>query len=392
MSKTVLFQIACAPLLATLVLPSLTHAGAINPFNPVIARVQLSTDSGLRGLPVFLDEYDGVTGSLVQSIAVPTSGGSALVLDSSITEGMLNTTVDGTKIIFAGYRKNAFTPGAPALSTTAATPGAPRVIGSVAVSTGTVDTSFTTGNWALGSIRAVASVDGSSYYAATGSSNQGVSYIPSSGATPVQIANPNRNTRFVTLANFGAQTNTLVAGDGATGDRIYTYGSLPTTSLAASPLFTGLSVDNTAVQGMKFFDLDPAIPGDDAVYFVQTGQPTLGGGLNRGVQKWVIDPNTSTWVAKGFVATVADVDALDVSGYVDGSDVTLFVSGSTKLYKFVDTTGPTGSIGGSLSDYVLTTVGSGFQYRGVAVAVPEPTSLAFLGAGALGLLSRRRRS
>src|SRR5262245_8201285 len=86
---------------------SLRAAGAFSPGNLVIYRVGTGTGSLLNtGNPVFVDEYSPA-GTLVQSIALPTTTvGSNRRLISSGTassEGMLTRSADGRYLVLAGY-------------------------------------------------------------------------------------------------------------------------------------------------------------------------------------------------------------------------------------------------------------------------------------------------
>ncbi|MSU60114.1 MAG: hypothetical protein EXS35_18415 [Pedosphaera sp.] len=109
---------------------------AIAPGDLVIYRVDGGGVAlGNAATSVFLDEYT-VTGTLVQSLAMPTTGATALTaVGNSTTEGVISRSQDGTTFIFTGYRKNVGL--ANPSADTAATTG--RVIGALPLS-GVVNT------------------------------------------------------------------------------------------------------------------------------------------------------------------------------------------------------------------------------------------------------------
>jgi hypothetical protein len=69
--------------------------------------------------------------------------------------------------------------------------------------------------------------------------------------------------------------------------------------------------------------------------------------------------------------------------------VTFYTSQFGKVSVATDTGGYNGTIDASLADGF--TPAANYSFRGIAVVVPEPTSIVLLGGiGALGLLARRR--
>src|ERR1043165_9483961 len=104
------------------------HAAPITPGDLVIYRVgDGSAALGTTATAVFLDEYT-ITGTLVQSLALPTTGGSALTaVGNASTEGIISRSQDGSTLIYTGYRKAAGGT-SPASDTYITTP---RVIGTL---------------------------------------------------------------------------------------------------------------------------------------------------------------------------------------------------------------------------------------------------------------------
>src|SRR5262245_207238 len=81
-------------------------AGTIGVGNLVIYRAgDGSAALNANATAVFLDEYT-MGGTPVQSIALPSSGGSALTATgNSTTEGIISRAQDGKGLLFTGYRK-----------------------------------------------------------------------------------------------------------------------------------------------------------------------------------------------------------------------------------------------------------------------------------------------
>src|SRR5438045_132355 len=83
-----------------------------------------SASLSTAGTAVFIDEYT-TSGSLVQSIAIPSAGTAALVMSgSSTSEGALMRSPNGGFLCFAGYNA---TLGLPAIPNTSCT-NVPRVV------------------------------------------------------------------------------------------------------------------------------------------------------------------------------------------------------------------------------------------------------------------------
>src|SRR5262245_57447926 len=125
---------------------------AFTPGNLVIYRV--GTGSGAlssAATAVFLDEYTP-TGTLVQSIALPTTGTGLLTASGSATsEGLLNRSTDGHFLLVTGYNA---TPG-----TSSVAGGSDlRVVDSVGAN-GTIASVTTTSAFSGNNIRSAISVD-----------------------------------------------------------------------------------------------------------------------------------------------------------------------------------------------------------------------------------------
>src|SRR5438067_9892638 len=170
------------------------------------------------GTAVFLDEYTPA-GTLVQSVAMPTTGASGRLVASgtATTEGFLSRSEDGRYLVVPGYDAAL---GATVTSSTTV----PRVIGRVDAN-GAVDTSTSYIDAAsAGNLRSATSSDGSRYW--TSGSTQGPRTIVHGATTATVISTNNTNTRQINI--FADQ---LYLASGAGTVRMATIGTgLPTTA------------------------------------------------------------------------------------------------------------------------------------------------------------------
>ena len=110
---------------------------------------------------MFIDEY-APAGVYVQSVAMPTSGASAMTADPvGFTGGFMGRTVNGQSLLIPGYRKNVSDPGSPSIDSALSTP---RVIGLVDRNENINATTALTESFSTNSFRSIASVDGTSFY------------------------------------------------------------------------------------------------------------------------------------------------------------------------------------------------------------------------------------
>ncbi len=345
------------------------HGAAITPGNLVIYRVGAGGVAlGTTATAVFLDEYT-LTGSLVQSLALPTSGGSAFsAVGTSTTEGIISRSQDGNALIFTGYRKAAggTSPASDTYVTTS------RVIGTLTVG-GTINTTTTlindNGATTANTIRSATSVDGTTAFWVSTSSRVSYHGSPFTAAGTTQI--DARNSRQVNLSD-----NTLFAGNGSTAitGKVQTYGTLPTGATAAFPIVSLLTAD--AVNGFTLFDLNPSIAGVDTLYALSTVENLL--------RKYTFDG--LLWSASGSLSASS---AVNLTGYQNGSAVELFLTSTSTLFSKTDSSGYGGTLtAGALASIATAGVNTGF--RGIGI-VPEPSTFVLALAGAAGLLIFRRR-
>ena len=363
-SATILRRVATATCVFALALTATNvQASALTPGDLLIYRV--GTGSGALGslaTAVFLDEYTPV-GTLVQSIALPTTGSAALTaVGNDATEGIMSAAQSSSVLVFTGYRADAGTP-----NPSSSTPDVVnRVVGTIGLA-GLANTSVALTD-ASGTIRSATSRDGSSlFYIGT---SAGLRYVgsPSGAATSTQI--DSRNTRQALL-----NSNTLFASGTLAGsaDKVQTYGTLPTGPTTGTPIVTTTVTDT--MNGYALFDLSSSVAGADTLYVLSTSQ-------NR-VLKYTF--NGTSWTASGSISANG---AVNLAGVAIGSTVDLFLTSGSTLYSEIDSSGYNANITGSLSS--LATVGANEAFRGVAV-VPEPSTFSLGLVAAATLLALRRR-
>src|SRR5262245_13013147 len=281
----------------------------------VIARVG-DGSSGLAntGNAVFLDEYK-TDGSLVQSIALPTTANGAnhqLIMSGTATsEGLLTQSADGRYLLLAGYGRD---PGGSGSVVSTASATVNRIVGRIDAG-GNIDTSTALADYADGSNpRSVASSNGTDLW--VDGAAGGIRYTTLGAATSTQLSTTVTNLRQAEIVNNQLYIST---SSGSTV-RIGTVGSgLPTTS--------GQTISNlpgflTAVSPYSFFlaDLSSSVAGLDTLYVAEDG--TSGGQI----QKFSLV--SGSWTATGTVSAAA---VRGLTGVVNGTTVNLYgtTGGST---------------------------------------------------------------
>ncbi len=326
-------------------------------------------------------------GSLVNTIAVPSSGTSAVTIKlSATTEGLLSLSPDGRYVTFAGYRADVGTAN-PGTSTTIN-----RAIGRLDVTNGALDTSTDFLAYTGDSIRSAVTNNGTNFWlggagtAGDGGlryldgANYGTSNAPTVAITHGQGGNPNTRPTYIYEGQLYMGTSSTNPGNGIAkvGD------GLPTTD---PQTYTSLTTTNS--QAFFFADLSPTVGynggSNDTLYSASTS----------GLAKFSYHPDTQSWVANGTAIALTNT-LLDIAGTTSGSTVTVYGSSTTVndvLYKLVDTAGYDTAPNGTWSALANAPLaGVNTEYRGLVVLVPEPTGLCLLGFAAIGLLRRGRRN
>lgn len=359
--------------IASVVVPgAAVYAVPVTPGNLVIYRVGASGGAALNNTAtaVFLDEYT-TAGALVQSIPVTTTGTSALTaVGNATTEGIISPSQDGTALVYTGYRKDAggANPSADSYATTARVVGTLTLAGTPDTSTSVInDNGATTAN-TIRSATTVGSTTGSAVWIGNSArvSYNGSGLGTSGGTTQIDA----RNSRQVNVAN-----NVVYASNGSTAitEKVQSYGTLPTGATTPTPVVSLATGD--AVNGFALFDVDPGVAGPDTLYALSTVASQL--------IKYSFDG--STWTARGSISSVA---AANLTGVVNGSSVTLYLTTTSALQTLTDSSGFAQNITGAIAN--LATAGTNTGFRGIGILfapVPEPGAVLFggLAFGMIGL-------
>jgi hypothetical protein len=307
---------------------------------------------------VFIDEFTP-SGTLVQSIALDTSGAGRLTMSGSATsEGALALSADGSALLLAGYDSDT---GVSGIASTTAAVAQRSVVVFEADGTYTkqlLGTTLFSGN----NIRGASSNDGTDFWAV--GAQDGVVYGMFGGGAASSISTGATNLR--TIKPFDGSLY-VTSGSGTT--RLAQVGTgLPTAGSNAIANLTGTPTTGSPYS-FFFADLDAGVAGVDTVYVADDG-------ASGGIFKYSLVEGV--WVSNGSLSgaagTVLD-DARGLTGSVSGSSVTLFgtSTGTTitatndTLYTVVDTSGYNATISGTPT-VIATTASGNSVFRGVSFA------------------------
>lgn len=340
--------------------------------NLLVLRVGDGTSTiGTNAAAVSLLEYTP-TGTLVQTINVPSTGAGALTLrGSSTTEGILTVSSNGQLVTFGGYRADNGAANPTAVGTSG---DVDRAIG-VVDALGTVTTSQAiTDSYKRDSFRSVATDDGSRFWLSGASSvatTAGVRFLANTtDTTTTALTTSGGNSRQVAVQGG----NVYVSGGSATpGRSVFQIGTgLPTTgSQTLTPSFPIAA--SAQYNSFYFADLSPTIGWNgstfDTLYTTDTNT------ANSPVTKWSFDG--TNWLAKG----TANLTGLaNLSGSTSGSTVTLFATttatASGQVVTLTDSSGYDQTLVGTWTNINTTTAvtaGTNYAFRGIA-RVPQGTA------------------
>ena len=384
---------------AVLVMGATVEAASFSsPDNLVVIRLGSESETpGATAGSVHLEEYTNLgapAASHVQTIDLPSSGSSAVTIPFPTNhDGVLNRSVDGHYLVFAGYRADAGSSNPANANSNPLGTGAvvPRVIVRVG-GNGGVDSStvLMDGAYSNTSVRAVATDDGSRFwvagdYASGGqcvpgmpcaSTSGGLRYVASLGAsTSVNLSqnqdpsadNTPDNIRDVGI--FGGQLYDSSGSSTSVGKTTFKVGTGVPTS--GSQTLVPLHNDGFSTSAFFFADLSPSVAGVDTLY--ASGDPSGNGALHKyakiacgGASDCYMDTDSTMvhWVADGSRA-LNGIESFAAA--VNGSTVTIYATDKNSIYRFTDATGYNGTLTGLFSAPIVT-AGLNQSCRGLALA------------------------
>lgn len=352
MTRSILLSLAAAALLT-----STAAAQFFTPGNVVVLRVgDPALTLGSTAAPVFIDEWNTTTNTLVQSLEIPNSGTGAVPSFSqrgfSSSEGGLTVSADGRYLVLAGYDRmiGDTDPNAELAATTN------RVIATVDILTGIVDTTTRLTDAYDGStFRGATSLDGQSFWTGGNSGTGSVRYATLGATNSVDVASSPTNVRWID--NYKNQLYITSASTGASAQGVNQVGvGMPTTSLQTVTLLPGFPTTGVFSDGAPY---DFWWANDTTLYVADSAFT----GTGCGVQKWTLAAGTWT---KQYTITVGAPDCIrGLSGLVRGGVAEMWFTAEpsgfvTSLYKVVDT-------GPASVPVLIQTEQAQTDYRGVRV-------------------------
>jgi hypothetical protein len=332
---------------------------------------------------VFLNEYTP-TGTLVQSIAMPTtaSGAQQPLTESGTasTDGMITLSPNGQYLTVSGYDTGLGTAAVASSSATTVN----RVVGLVN-GAGTVDTTTHAAFFSNNNFRGAVTTDGTGFYVGgTGTApDKGVLYLPYGGSSATTINSTIASDGINIFGNTLYSTSTTSTATSIV--QIGTSGTLPTSAASATNL-SGLPLGSSSDSPHQFLIFNEG--GNQVAYIADD----TGSALSK------YELVSGNWASEGKVGTGAN-DVTGLTGVLSGTTVTLYAtllngdstSGSAaQLISLVDSSGAGGSLTGT-STTLLMTAGANKTFAGVAfapviVAAPEPASVALAVIGFFALV------
>jgi hypothetical protein len=316
------------------------------PGNVVVLRAGDGAASlSLLSTQLFLDEFSS-TGSLVQTIVIPTSGLNRLtIVGNATTEGHMTLSPDGSYLILPGYDAG---PGISSIGTTTAAENNRKllridnqvnyypILSSTAFSGTNIRSGVCSGNdyWASGSSGGIAGTNGVQYFG-TG--------------TPAQVSSNITNIRDINICNNQLYFSSTIGTFG-----IYAVG----TGLPVSGPQTATNVINTGSGLPNAFSFNST---SDVCYIADDRTTGLGG-----IQKWVY--SAGNWVLSYTISLGTSTGSKGLTVNWSGVNPVIYAttnglpaSSPNKLVRIED-------VGAASGFTVLSTAGTNTQYRSVAFA------------------------
>ena len=261
------------------------------------------------GNPLILNEYNSL-GTLTYSVAIPSTGITALVLRGSATsEGYISRSADNNYVVFGAYLQAL--PNTTVLNTVAASTIS-RAVGLVDANGNYVmAASCAISSLASGDIRGAAASNGSNVWAT--SSSQGTSYY-GTAATPTNVENTKTNLRAANIFNNQLYISSQVSSGTPTDIGVYTVGS-GTPNISAQTVVTAINTGTASQPGQFFFN------SASNICYVADARNSAGGGI----QKWVL--SSGTWsLAYTLPTGTAAIGAFGVVADFSGSNPKVYAT------------------------------------------------------------------
>jgi hypothetical protein len=351
-----------------IVLFALTTRAQFLPGNLALVRVGDGVQTlANTGNTVFIDQYTPL-GGLVNSLQIPDSGASALIMSGNATsEGALSLSGDGRFLTIAGYNTTRPFASSLANSTSAAVP---RGVGLIGANGSYSLAATTTTQFSANNIRGAAT-DGHNNFWGAGA-NSGTYYF-GNNAPGATVQNAVANTRVI--ADIGG--NLFFSTSSGSQHGIWQIPGTPTGAGTASALL------NTGSNGSAYdFAFNPQMT---IAYVADDTTSTAGG-----IQRW--DFNGTSWSLTYTLGTgAANIGArglaVDFSGLTPVIYATTAEATANRLIAITDT-------GAASLATTLATASSNEIFRGLEFTpvVPEPSVAALAGIGlTLAIAARCRR-